>query len=217
MQARVSLIIINWLQSCNVARCLIVALPRFRERGNCSQMNFKTASRQEFELCSRKKWPIKYALNTHMWYAIIVNKQMKNHQRSVQPENLKITTRKNVQEFPSEFQLIFRFQSIPRRFSFRSLLLFAHEKRFPPARNSSLYQATGTRDYMRGKFQSPYILMTTAELNFLRSAIADRAQKENFRRFYSEIRNCNSRRRKLCERNFFVMCSKLQNKRCENV
>lgn len=75
-------------------------------------------------MCSSEKkekdWPIKYALNTHMWCAIIVNKQMKNHHRAltVQPENLKIKLLKNFHRnfnfFSSSLSLT-RFRSIPQQ------------------------------------------------------------------------------------------------------
>jgi len=52
---------------------------------------------RNFQRGSSGRCPIKYALNTHMWCAIIVNKQTSlalTHSLAVQPENLKISRKK---------------------------------------------------------------------------------------------------------------------------
>lgn len=55
-----------------------------------------------------------------MWCAIIVNKQMKkNHQRSVQPENLKIPRKKLFKNFHRNFNFFYSlFEAFLKDFRF---------------------------------------------------------------------------------------------------
>lgn len=129
-----------------------------------------------------------------MWCAIIVNKQMKNHHHSVQPENLKIPRRRKrnklFKNFHRNFNFFSRFEAFLGDFPSHHRRKISLQPRIADERSFIMRSWC-----MRRKFRSANILMTTTAILM----ISDNAENKDTREAFPKknSRNCNSRVRKI--------------------